>query len=167
MFDQQQQSNFAHLFHPSSLIILVVLVTVLTPAVKAVETLIQSGCEPSKIILGLPAYARHKTNPSQIKTYSELVDEWSKENSVDGDQTGFLALNEYRGYLLESRELIQKKVAMAMEKGLGGVFVWEIGQDYRNGSAFKEGMVMRIIQDAVDISSSAMVDHDVKIQDEL
>ena len=56
---------------------------------------------------------------------------------------------------------------MAMEKGLGGVFVWEIGQDYRNGSAFKEGMVMRIIQDAVDISSSAMVDHDVQIQDEL
>jgi len=130
--------------------------------------LIQSGCESSKIILGLPAYARHKTTPSQIKTYSELVDEWSKENSDSyGNEARFLAMKEYRGYLLESRELIQSKISMAMEKGLGGVFLWELGQDYRNDSAFQEGMVMRLIQDAVDITSSEMVDHDVKIQDEL
>jgi len=76
-------------------------------------------------------------------------------------------MKEYRGYLLESRELIQSKISMAMEKGLGGVFLWELGQDYRNDSAFQEGMVMRLIQDAVDITSSEMVDHDVKIQDEL
>jgi GH18 family chitinase len=69
-------------------------------AIKAVEMLVQSGCESSKIILGIPAYARHTANPSLVKTHSEIIDEWSKENEMTKDQ--FLAISEYKGFLIES-----------------------------------------------------------------
>jgi hypothetical protein len=69
-------------------------------AIKAVEMLVQSGYESSKIILGIPAYARHTANPSLVKTHSEIIDEWSKENEMTKDQ--FLAISEYKGFLIES-----------------------------------------------------------------
>lgn len=104
--------------------------------------LIESGCDSSKIILGLPAYGRDKRNPSHVKTYSELVDDLS-----DGDwKPGKEIKNSIFGF--ESRDLIFRKVGMAMEKRLGGVFLWELGQDYRSQEV-AEGLMLKYVNDSV------------------
>lgn len=41
---------------------------------KAVDVLVESGCHPSKIVLGIPAYGRDTRNPGNIKTHHEVVD---------------------------------------------------------------------------------------------
>jgi len=40
----------------------------------AVDSLSRSRVPANKIVLGLPAYGRHTTNPGEVKTYSEIVD---------------------------------------------------------------------------------------------
>jgi len=84
---------------------------------KAVEIL-QQDWEPSKIILGIPAYARHKDRPDKVITFAEVVDKGGSMESGDMD-----------GYLYETPESVREKVRFAREQGLGGVFLWELGQD--------------------------------------
>ena len=53
---------------------------------KSVDMLTSSGCNSSKIILGLPVYGRNKKNPSSVKTYSEMIDDvLLSTNEVDLD----------------------------------------------------------------------------------
>lgn len=88
-------------------------------AVKTViEAFISHGCPPGKLILGLPAYARHGENHAFIKTYSEIIDAYGhgKLGTVDG-------------YFFDSPEDVTAKVKYAKKAGLGGIFLWELGQD--------------------------------------
>lgn len=91
---------------------------------QAVQKLVQSGCPRTKVILGIPAYARHYQNPGLVKTFAELVDEASLEQV---DQIS--KLREWKGYRGDSPESAAKKVEYARQQKLGGVFIWELGQD--------------------------------------
>jgi len=92
------------------------------PRVKqAVQFLLKSGLSANKIVLGIPAYGRHPTNPNLVKTYAELVDELDSKITEN--------TNSIHGIKFDSPRVIHQKVEYAIEQGLAGVFVWELGQD--------------------------------------
>jgi GH18 family chitinase len=86
---------------------------------KLVDEWLAAGYPPGKIVLGIPGYGRHKGNPSQVMTYAELVD----------DGLDDVSLSEWKGILFDSTRRIRKKMAYVKKKGLGGVFLWELGHD--------------------------------------
>jgi GH18 family chitinase len=110
---------------------------------QAVEELLQPGggveTMPHKVLLGIPAYARHLANPSQVKTFGEIYDEIHNEFTPNDNPTEetkqFLlgdmksTLNSWNGYEWESSSRIRAKIDLAKELNLGGVFFWELGQD--------------------------------------
>lgn len=116
---------------------------------QAVQKLVQSGCPRSKIILGIPAYARHYQNPGMVKTFAEIVDEVTLELP---DQN-FSKLKEWRGYRGESPESATKKVEYARQHKLGGVFIWELGQDKQVDG--KGGFLLEAISTAVTSTNNS------------
>lgn len=108
--------------------------------VKAIDDLIASGCHPNKIILGLPAYGRHGQEPHIVKTYSEIMDEFIVNKKSNAN---ILSLNNYHGILFDSPMMIQDKVNMVRVKGLKGVFLWEIGQDYYSHPDYPGGLLIQ------------------------
>jgi chitinase len=79
------------------------------------------------IVLGLPAYGRHKNNPGAVKTIAEIVD--AQDGWIDDEQ------NDHEGMLYDSPRDVREKVDYARAASLAGVFVWEIGQDKMMPSA--------------------------------
>lgn len=129
-----------------------------TSSFQAVESLIDSGCDSAKIVLGLPAYSRNKKDPSQIKTYSELVDSFVDETG-DGQNQGKdpVELDEHHDFALESRTLIRRKIRQLMKKRLAGIFIWEIGQDYRSED-YPSGLLLHHISEAFGAVSREQLD---------
>jgi GH18 family chitinase len=87
--------------------------------INLVDNLIYQGVPPSKLILGIAAYARHKDDPTNVRTFAELVEDGYRE----------LTQSSYKGYLFDSPGRVKRKVKWAKKKKLGGVFLWELGQD--------------------------------------
>jgi GH18 family chitinase len=75
------------------------------------------GLDLAKFTMGLPFYARDTRN-GEPKTYQEL--QHLLHNGVD-DQVHHLYFN--------SKETIAKKTRNAVHERLGGVMIWELGQD--------------------------------------
>jgi len=95
----------------------------------AVEHQMKSGIPAEKLVLGLPAYARHVRDLNQVKSYAELVDAAESSSSV-GSLTNFgLGEQTLSGFAGNGPSLVSGKVAWATSKGMAGVFFWEIGQD--------------------------------------
>ena len=97
-------------------------------AVQAVELLMQSGCPADKIVLGIAAYGSHD---GAIRTLYEIAD------------AGWPADARY-----EDPKKVHRLVEWAHNKGLKGVFVWEVGQDYRS-EEYPGGVLLEAIADAV------------------
>jgi GH18 family chitinase len=84
------------------------------------NVLFQGDVPPSKLLLGIPAYARHEVDPAtNVRTFAELVEDGYRE----------LTQSSYKGYLFDSPGRVKRKVKFAKERRLGGVFLWELGQD--------------------------------------
>ena len=99
----------------------------LTAVQGALKSFIDRGCPSSKLILGIPAYARNGQNPGLVKTYSEIIDDYftDEQNMMNN----FRQKGMVDGYYFDSPALVAKKVKYSKSIGLGGVFLWEIGQD--------------------------------------
>ncbi|KAL3913888.1 MAG: hypothetical protein SGILL_006314, partial [Bacillariaceae sp.] len=99
---------------------------------KTIDALLQPGGgledTPEKILLGIPAYARHLTVPSNVKTFGEIFD-GVVQGSDDPSSIDWATMHSWEGYEWESEERIQGKTQLARERKLGGIFFWEIGQD--------------------------------------
>jgi len=110
----------------------------------AIEELLQPGIglekTPQKVLLGIPIYCRHQLDFSQVKTFGEIYDEIRIDNNgnnnpKDEKTNKFLrgdrdsSMHSWNGYEWESPARIQNKTILAKEKGLGGIFFWELGQD--------------------------------------
>ena len=78
--------------------------------------------DPSKIAVGLPFYGR-SVRTGDWKSYEDIVQSQKDDLAPDVNQVG----DQYFNGILT----IQRKVRHAVRSGIGGVMVWEIGQDCR------------------------------------
>ena len=76
---------------------------------------------PAELVtLGVPFYGRHMRT-GDWKSYEDLV----QAHSLTAEQ------DEANEYYFNSRALIERKTRLAVAEGLGGVMIWEVGQDCR------------------------------------
>lgn len=108
----------------------------------AVKILIDSGCPKQKIVVGIPAYARHGKNPGDVKTYSEVIDGLMRSNLSSPDED-VISRKSWKGYLFDSPSLVKKKVDHAIQTGLAGVFFWELGQDKQHADWGPGGILLQ------------------------
>jgi GH18 family chitinase len=100
-----------------------------------VKKLIDSGMPARKITLGLPFYGRDIKNSNRVLTYREIVANNRPEPAVD----------EIDNIYFNGPETISRKTKYAIDKGLAGVMVWELGQD-----AAGDQSLLKVIMSAVD-----------------
>lgn len=84
-----------------------------------VRKLLDAGVPAKKICLGLPFYGRGINRSDQVKTYAEIAA--ADPESIDKDEVNGLYFN--------GPSTIRAKIRFAKEQKLGGVMIWEIGQD--------------------------------------
>lgn len=89
---------------------------------QAIEEWMMAGLPMPRLTLGLPFFGVSRRT-GEAKTYSQILDQEPSltdrpgtDESKDGD------------YFINARSMAQK-VRVAAENGLGGVMVWELGQD--------------------------------------
>lgn len=90
-----------------------------------IDTFLRRGVPPQKLILGLPFYGRSIKDSHQDRTYADIVQQYHPHPSTD--EAGGIYFNGIR--------TIQHKVQIARQGGLGGVMIWELGQDTQDRSS--------------------------------
>ena len=79
---------------------------------------------PDKLYLGIPFYGRVADPKAKDYRHARSFKKLSEVYNLDVNSK-----SEVDGYFFNSKELIKKKVSYAKEKGLGGLFIWELGED--------------------------------------
>ena len=83
------------------------------------------GVPEGKLLLGVPFYARNVKKRNDSKSYGDLAK--AHDLGPGSDWAG--------DYYFNGIDTMKKKAAHAQELGLGGIMVWEIGQDARGGKS--------------------------------
>ncbi len=105
-------------------------------AVADVQRLVDRGAAPDKIWLGVPFYGRKIGNSGDALTYAQILAQFHPSTEVD----------EAGGYYFNGPQTLQKKARFARERGLGGIMIWELGQD-----AAGEGSLLRALGQALSV----------------
>ncbi len=100
-----------------------------------VKAMIEGGVPLHKINLGLPFYGRHITKRKQVETYREIIKNYNLAPEVD----------EVDKMYFNGPSTIRQKTEWAIQSQLGGVMVWELGQD-----AVGDSSLLKVIYDTVD-----------------
>jgi len=88
-------------------------------AVGDVDAMLGQGVPQEKLYLGVPFYGRDIDNANNYYTYTEIVSDYHPAPDVD------LVSNIY----FNGINTIQAKTRYALRQGLGGIMIWEVGQD--------------------------------------
>ncbi len=88
-------------------------------AVQDLQTFLDAGMPREKLILGLPFYGRKTVPPYNESTYAEIMDQYHPSPEID----------EVNGIYFNGIATIQKKTCLALNENIGGVMIWELGQD--------------------------------------
>lgn len=91
----------------------------LEQAVKDVDFFVAGGIPKEKIFLGLPFYGRKMSGSGNALTYFEIVEKYFPLPET----------NEVDNIFFNGRNLIRQKACYARDAGIGGVMIWELGQD--------------------------------------
>lgn len=105
-----------------------------------IDQMIRQGAPSSKIILGLPFYGRSLTDWSKAVGYSEIVRQHNPSRDLD----------EAGGIWFNGPATLQRKVAIARERSLAGVSIWELGQD-----ASGEASLLKAVLEAAQIGAAS------------
>ena len=103
-------------------------------AVSGVERLTKMGLPPDKICLGVPFYGRVIDGARKSLTYDQIVQKYNPPTTSD----------EVDGIYFNGPETIRRKTRLALDKKLGGIMIWELGQD-----APDERSLLRAIERAI------------------
>ncbi len=87
--------------------------------VKDLNNMALLGVPAKMQLLGLPFYGRQITNRNNALTYAEIKQRFRPDNQQD----------EAGGFYFNGPATLAKKVKLAKQRGLGGVMIWEVGQD--------------------------------------
>lgn len=88
-------------------------------AVGDIEAFQERGAPPEKLLLGVPFYGRSLSHWDKAFTYAEIVAQHHPAPDVD----------EVGGIYFNGIATIRQKTRYALEQHLGGVMIWELGQD--------------------------------------
>jgi GH18 family chitinase len=106
----------------------------LDQATRDVDEFLRRGVPAEKIILGLPFYGRHMQQREQSLAFAEIARRHVLPAEAD----------EADGVFFNGPETIRRKTRLALSRNLGGVMIWEIGQDARDDRS-----LLRTIADEV------------------
>jgi GH18 family chitinase len=90
-------------------------------AVADIETLLARGAPREKLVMGIPFYGRH-TQRDEILSYREILEKYHPEPAAD----------DVADFHFNGLDTIRRKVDYAVKSKIGGVMVWELGQDTRD-----------------------------------
>ncbi len=83
------------------------------------------GVPVGKLLLGVPFYARNVKKRNDSRSYGDLAE--AHDLRPDSDWAG--------DYYFNGIDTMKQKAAHAQELGMGGMMVWEIGQDATGGES--------------------------------
>ena len=99
-------------------------------AVQDLQTFLDAGLPRQKLILGIPFYGRETTPPYNESTYAEIIGQYHPSPEID----------EVNGIYFNGIETIQKKTCLAFDANIGGVMVWELGQDTTDNTSLLQAI---------------------------
>jgi len=91
----------------------------LEQAAGDIQAFLERGAPPEKLLLGVPFYGRSLDHWDNAFTYAEIVARYHP--ALDVDEAG--------GIYFNGIATIQQKTRYALSQQLGGVMIWELGQD--------------------------------------
>jgi len=101
-----------------------------SPRELAAKTLNQAdiaGLPLSKLCLGVPFYGRKASVEGDWVTYEDLV----QEHKLSGKEDVVTNTKDGVGVGFNGKQTLGWKVKLAVKENLGGVMIWEVGQDCR------------------------------------
>lgn len=110
-----------------------------TDAVSGMTDWTAYGVQKNKIVMGLPFYGKAGSSWSNdvSKTYSGILGDYASLHSgaFPSLDTDSYVASDGKTYYFNGVTTTEKKVAYVRDNGYGGMMIWELGQDYWNGSS--------------------------------
>ena len=97
----------------------------LEQAQQDVNLFLSTGVAQKRLILGMPFYGRSMTPPHNEYLYSEIMTRYHPSPATD----------EVDNIYFNGIGTTQQKTCLAKTEGLGGVMVWELGQDSQDDTS--------------------------------
>ena len=91
----------------------------LPDAERDLDLLASRGAPKDKLILGIPFYGRSLLDSTKTMSYSEIFKQFRPDKAAD--EAGDFSFN--------GIDTVKKKAGLVKLTGIGGVMIWELGQD--------------------------------------